>query len=148
MKTKLSLGVVSVIAVLTVAILIFAGCSTQPTSQTISPPIQQPTPEPNSDEYTVEITSEGFNPSTITVEAGETVTWVNKNSVAHWVASANHPDHKVYPESGGCIGSKFDACRGIEPGESWSFTFNQKGSWGYHDHINFKAPFFGKVIVE
>ncbi len=145
MKSKLSLGLLGVLAILIGVMLVTAGCST---SQTISPPIPQPTPEPSDEEYIVEITSGGFSPSEVIIEAGETVTWVNKDSVAHWVASANHPDHKVYPETGGCIGSTFDACKGIEPGESWSFTFNQKGSWGYHDHINFGAPFFGKVIVE
>lgn len=144
MKTKLYLNMqLGMLAALTAVMLIIAGCSSQPT-----PPIPQPSPGPDEEEYIVEITSEGFSPSEVIIKAGETVTWMNKDSVAHWVASASHPDHKLYPETGGCIGSTFDACKGIEPGESWSFTFNQKGSWGYHDHINFKAPFFGKVIVE
>ena len=57
-----------------------------------------------------------------------------------------HPTHAIYPESGGCIGSKFDACKGLKEGESWSFTFNEKGTWNYHDH--FDVSKFGKIIVE
>lgn len=103
---------------------------------------------------TVEVTSSGYNPSTLTIKSGETVTWANKDSSAHWIASAQHPTHKVYPGSDiakcGTPDQKdiFDACNGVGPGDSWSFTFNQKGSWNYHDHLNVKAPFFGKIIVE
>src|SRR3989338_1834097 len=84
---------------------------------------------------TIEITASGFSPKAVTVKSGDTVTWINKDSVAHWTASAVHPTHAVYPEPGGCIGSKFDACRGLAPGESWSFTFTKIGSWIYHDHL-------------
>jgi plastocyanin len=97
---------------------------------------------------TVEITSSGFSPNSVTISAGDAVEFVNKDSAAHWPASAQHPTHSVYPESGGCIGSKFDACKGLKQGESFSFTFNEVGSWNYHDHLNARAPFFGKVIVE
>jgi plastocyanin len=100
----------------------------------------------------VEITAEGFVPSELTVKQGETVTWVNKNTKAHWVASAQHPTHKIYPGSGiekcGTGEAIFDACRGLAQGESFSFTFNEKGSWNYHDHLNVGQPFFGKIIVE
>ncbi|MEK6907304.1 MAG: plastocyanin/azurin family copper-binding protein [Nanoarchaeota archaeon] len=104
---------------------------------------------PGSSEHktlTVEITSEGFNPNPVTIAVGDTVTWVNKDTIEHWPASAMHPTHTVYPESGGCIGSKFDACKGLKLGESWSFTFNEKGTWNYHDHL--VLGLYGKVIVQ
>ncbi len=94
----------------------------------------------------VEITSEGFNPHALTIRSGETVTWVNIGLLSPWPASAVHPSHKVYPESGGCIGSKFDACKGLKQGESYSFTFNQKGAWKYHDHLS--PGDTGTIIVE
>jgi plastocyanin len=124
------------------AVLLVAGCASQST------PPPSTTPPPSSSSYTVEITSAGYSPSTVTVKAGDIVTWVNMDSAPHWIASASHPTHTVYPETGGCIGSTFDACKGLAQGESWSFTFNQKGSWNYHDHLNPQAPFFGKVVVE
>src|SRR3972149_5818942 len=68
----------------------------------------------------VEITATGFIPSSLTIKAGETVTFVNKDTKAHWPASAMHPTHLLYPESGGCIGSKFDACRGLNQDENFS----------------------------
>ena len=71
---------------------------------------------------------------------------MNKDSVPHWPASAVHPTHDEYPQKGGCGGSAFDACREIGPGESYTFVFHYKGTWGYHDHI--KSGFFGSVIVE
>ena len=96
----------------------------------------------------VEVTSTGFSPNPLTVKQGDTVTWINKDTESHWVASAVHPSHNEYPETGGCIGSKFDSCKRLGQGDSWSFTFNTKGSWRYHDHLNPAAPFFGTVVVE
>ena len=95
----------------------------------------------------VEITSTGFSPLTAKVKVGEKVAFVNKDSSrTHWPASAVHPTHAVYPESGGCIGSKFDACEGLAFNAEWTFTFNEKGSWNYHDHLN--PSLTGTVVVE
>ena len=96
--------------------------------------------------FVVEITSSGFSPKTLEISQGDTVTWTNKGSASSQPASAIHPTHTVYPESGGCIGSKFDACRGLAQGESYSFTFNQKGTWGYHDHLSPSRT--GTIVVK
>ncbi|MBI2133719.1 hypothetical protein HYU11_03495 [Candidatus Woesearchaeota archaeon] len=98
----------------------------------------------------VEVTSEGFNPSQVTINAGDTVAWVNKDNKAHWPASAQHPTHEGYPEMGGCANSKFDACKGLAEGESFAFQFNQQGEWKYHDHLNCctNPKFFGTVVVK
>jgi plastocyanin len=95
----------------------------------------------------VSYTDTGFVPSEVTVKQGETVRFVNNGSRDVWPASAMHPTHEVYPEDvvGQCLGSSFDACRGLKLGESWDFTFNQAGSWGYHDHLG--ARYAGRVIV-
>jgi len=103
------------------------------------------TVEITSSTLTVEITSSGFSPKTFEINAGDTVTWTNMDSRSHWPASAVHPTHTVYPEPGGCIGSKFDACKGLSNRESYSFTFNEKGTWGYHDHL--RASLTGTIIV-
>jgi len=106
--------------------------------------------EPPSGSKIIEITQGGFSPQTLTINAGDTVAWINKDTVAHWPASANHPTHEVYPESGGCIGSKFDACHALANGESFAFTFKEKGEWKYHDHLNCctNPAFFGTIIVK
>lgn len=102
---------------------------------------------------TVNITDAGFNPSTLTIKAGETVKFVNSDSsTGHWPASAIHPTHTAYPGSDieKCGGEEastiFDACKSLKNGESWSFTFTEKGEWSYHDHLSPGST--GKIIVE
>ena len=90
----------------------------------------------------------GYAPKTITIQAGESVTFKNQSSESMWPASAIHPTHRVYPTTGGCLGSTFDACRGVLAGGSWTFTFDIAGTWKYHDHLNPSASNSGTVIVE
>ena len=97
-------------------------------------------------ERMIEIASSGFVPETITVGAGTKVKFVNKDVARHWPASAVHPTHSVYPDRGGCIGSTFDACKGLAEGEEFDYTFNHRGSWNYHDHLN--PSLRGMVKVE
>lgn len=100
----------------------------------------------------VEITSSGFSPQELTIKKGETVRWINKQSRPSWPASAQHPTHTVYPGSSilKCETSEkssiFDSCKGLIEGGSWSFTFNEVGSWGYHNHL--ASDNFGKIIVK
>ena len=99
----------------------------------------------------IEITSSGFSPKTLTINQGDKVTFVNKDSQEHWPATAVHPTHTVYPGSDikKCSTAEksniFDACRGLAQGEEYSFTFNEKGSWNYHDHL--VAGLRGTIIV-
>ncbi|HEV8223906.1 MAG TPA: cupredoxin domain-containing protein, partial [Rubrobacteraceae bacterium] len=76
----------------------------------------------------VHVTDEGFEPRSITVEAGRTVVFENAGDEAHWPASDDHPTHQEYPG--------FDPKKPVPPGEEWSFTFDRPGEWGYHDHMN------------
>ena len=94
----------------------------------------------------VVINSQGFSPNMITINAGDKVVWTNKDRDEHWPASAKHPVHNDYPEPGGCIGSKFDACHALKQGDTFEFVFNQKGTWKYHDHMN-PGSIFGTVVV-
>ena len=89
---------------------------------------------------------DGFTPKSLSVKAGEEVVFKNNSPRNMWPASAFHPTHKEYPTSGGCLGSAFDACRGISPGSSWSFKFDISGNWKYHDHL--QPKYFGEIIVE
>jgi len=99
---------------------------------------------------TIAITSSGYSPSTLTINKGDTVTFVNQGSSSNWPASNVHPTHTSYPGSSiqKCGSSQesniFDACHGLRGGESYSFTFNDAGSWRYHDHLH---PTSGGTIV-
>ena len=98
--------------------------------------------EPN----TIEIISSGFSPKTLTISQGDAVTFVNKDTNKHWPASDPHPVHTAYPDKGGCIDSMFDACHGLITEEAFTFIFNQKGTWNYHNHLNPGVK--GKIVVQ
>lgn len=104
------------------------------------------------DEYTVEITENGFSPSSLTIFRGDRVKFVNIGSSPSWPASAVHPTHKVYPGSNiekcGTVEENliFDACEGLAPGEDYTFEFNEIGTWSYHDHLH--ANLRGTIVVE
>ncbi len=111
--------------------------SVTPTPNPITSPVPPPAPTPApKNPAVITYTDSGFSPGTLTVKAGAKVTFENKSSEPFWPASNPHPVHTGYPTTGGCTGSTFDACKGLQPGDSWSFTFNVVGQWGYHDHLN------------
>lgn len=113
---------------------------------------QQTTPPPPktqsqaAEKKVVIYTDSGYSPSTITVKKGETITFKNQSSRSMWTASGVHPTHKLYPTTGGCIGSTFDACKGVQPSGSWSFKFDIVGTWKYHNHLNPSDT--GTIVVE
>ena len=88
----------------------------------------------------------GYAPEALTIKIGQTVVFKNESDQPTWPASAMHPTHNGYPTTGGCIGSVFDACGEVVPGGAWSFQFDQKGSWKYHDHLNPSSK--GTIVVE
>ncbi|MBI5139541.1 hypothetical protein HZA26_02955 [Candidatus Nomurabacteria bacterium] len=94
------------------------------------------------------ISEDGFSPEKITVLKGTTVTWVNKGERPHWPASNFHPKHNLYPESGGCIGSTFDACKGLAKDETFSFKMDRVGVWPVHDHLAPGLTMIVEVINE
>lgn len=94
--------------------------------------------QPLAGKIVINMTDDGFSPSTVNIKQGETVVFKNNGIRDHWPASAIHPTHQVYPE--------FDPKRPIVPGNYWSFTFDKKGIWRYHDHLN--PTFFGTINVE
>ena len=87
--------------------------------------------------YTVSIKADGFHPSTITIQRGDTIRFVNNDTQPRWPASNVHPKHEDYPE--------FDPLTTIGPEESWIFTFARAGEWGMHDHID--PTLAGSIIV-
>ena len=98
------------------------------------------------EEKIITYTDAGYSPSAVNIKVGDVVTFKNESKLAMWPASAKHPTHTVYPTTGGCFGSTFDACKGLQPGESWSFQFDIAGEWKYHDHLTPK--YFGSIVVK
>jgi plastocyanin len=99
----------------------------------------------------IEMSTSGFIPSTLTIQSGEKVIFKAIDTSNRWPASAMHPTHKVYPNSDiqKCGTSEeliiFDSCKGISEGQTYEFTFNEIGTWNFHDHL--QPSKFGKIIV-
>jgi plastocyanin len=84
----------------------------------------QATAEPSA---TVRMTSDGYSPKVLKIKQGQTVEFVNDSDQDYWPASDPHPIHTDYPG--------FDAQKTILPGQSWDFTFQRAGRFGYHNHL-------------
>lgn len=78
-----------------------------------------------------------FAPSTSTIAVGETIQFRNTGQNDKWPASDPHPVHTLH--------AGFDAGRSIVPGGAWSFRFDVRGSWGYHDHLSPNVR--GRIVV-
>jgi plastocyanin len=85
---------------------------------------------PKAGHSTVAIESMKFTPQEITVKAGDTVTWVNRDLVPHTVTSAD-----------GVIDSK-----AIPPGKSWTFRSKKTGKHPYS--CIFHPVMSGSISVE
>lgn len=76
---------------------------------------------------TILYTNQGFVPAQLTVPVGTIVKFVNESDTAMWVASNEHPGHTDLPT--------FDQFSSSEKTSSYTYTFNQKGTWAFHDHL-------------
>ncbi len=86
-----------------------------------------PVPDRANPAATIHMTKDAISPDPVNIRKGETVCWVNEDTVNRWPASNIHPTHEIYPE--------FDPRGGVKPGETWCFTFRKPGIWKHHDHI-------------
>ena len=87
-------------------------------------------------DVTITYSDAGFSPKDLTIKLGQRVRFLNSSSKSFWPASGVHPTHTLYPEkeASDCLGSAFDACKGIAPGGFFDFTLNYVGTWPFHDH--------------
>jgi plastocyanin len=72
-----------------------------------------------------------FGPQTLTVKAGTTVTWTNKDDIPHGIASANNG---------------FAKSRALDTDDSYSFTFTTPGTYQYFCYIH--PHMTGTIVVE
>jgi len=106
------------------------GCSSTQSGTTKSG-TNTATPANSPTANTITIQGSSFNPSTITVAKGDTVTWVNNDTYTHHVASDT--------------AGTFDL--GDQPnGASTSYTFDKSGTFKYHCTIHTSMK--GTVIVK
>jgi plastocyanin len=80
----------------------------------------------------VKIDNFSFGPVTLTVPAGATVTWINRDDIPHTVVSTD--DSKTFKS------------KVLDTDEKFSFTFSKAGTYPYFCSIHPKMT--GKVIVQ
>ena len=80
----------------------------------------------------VTIDNYSFTPSTLTIRAGTTVTWTNRDSEVHTVVADD-----------AAAGFK---SAGLDTDDSFSFTFDKVGSYSYHCSLH--PHMTGKIIVQ
>jgi plastocyanin len=78
----------------------------------------------------VKIDNFSFNPTTVTVPAGTTVTWTNSHDIPHTVVS----DDKIFKS------------KVLDTDETFSYTFTKPGTYPYFCSIHPKMA--AKVIVQ
>ena len=80
------------------------------------------------DELTIVYSGTEFHPKRLEAPVGQRVTFVNDSDERMWPASNIHPTHEILPG--------LEAQGPVEPGESWSFVFEEPGFWRYHNHLS------------
>lgn len=150
MSKKTTLLTVVVAAVLLLAVIAIAmnapdrSTTDKPVTET-SDATEQTTPSTeettSGDEQkvvaTIVYTDNGFEPSSVTVKAGDTVRVENKSSMPLSFNSDDHPSHTKQSELN--VGD-------VPRGGSRDFTVTKTGTWGFHNHEN--ASDTGELIVE
>jgi plastocyanin len=72
-----------------------------------------------------------FGPQSLTVKAGTTVTWTNKDDIPHGIGSADNA---------------FAKSRALDTDDSFSFTFTKPGTYRYFCYIH--PHMVGTIVVE
>ena len=72
-----------------------------------------------------------FTPQTLTVKAGTTVTWINRDDIPHGIASSNN----AFKKSGA-----------LDTDDSYSFSFTTPGTYQYFCYLH--PHMVGLIVVE
>ncbi len=114
------------LAALVGAVVLTAGCTSYgPSSPSSSPQTSA------ASQNTVSMKNIAFNPSSLTINKGASVTWTNDDSTTHTVTS----DTGVW-DSGN-----------LSPGQTYTRQFNDTGTFPYHCSIHVGQGMKGTIIV-
>lgn len=117
MKKKLNTTKINIIILFSfiTPILFLSGCTQQQTNQGIN---------------TISMENFAFNPNTLTISNGTTVTWINNDNVDHIVSA-----------EGGLFNSGT-----LSKGENFTYTFTETGTYNYFCSIH--PGMKGIIIVQ
>ncbi len=156
MSRNLTLGIV--IAVIAVGGFLLVQSQSKTIAPTKTAPdnqTQNQTPEPTAmqeepslEEHearfgknTIILGTNEFMPKTITVNAGDKVTWENKSGELGAINSDDHPTHQKYGPLN--LGEFMDSEH--ITGKRFELVFDKPGTYGYHDHLHPERK--GTVVV-
>jgi plastocyanin len=116
--------------VITALLVAAAGCGDDDTD-----------PSPNPSDATITITSSGVSPTSVTINAGGRITFVNNDTAAHQPSSDPHPAHTDCPALNVSL---------LNPGQqAQTSALNTRRTCTYHDHVNdTNASLRGTVVVQ
>ena len=80
---------------------------------------------------TVSIDNFSFAPQTLTVKAGTTVTWTNRDDIPHGIGSSNNA---------------FKRSAALDTDDNFSFTFTTPGTYQYFCYLH--PHMVGSIVVE
>lgn len=137
MNTKVIIGIIVLAVVLLGGYFYISSNKPAPSvPQMTAQPSSAPAAETTNPD-TINLTSSGFSPSSLTVKAGTKVTWVNQSGADATVNSNPHPVHTDYaPLNLGKLAN----------GATLSLTFDKPGTYGFHNHLNPSQT--GSIIVQ
>jgi plastocyanin len=80
---------------------------------------------------TIEIKDFAFNPQTLTVKSGETITWINRDDEPHTVVS---------------VGKKFQKSSALDTDQAFTITAGAPGTYEYFCSVHPKMT--GTIVIE
>lgn len=130
-NTPIIIGAIVIVLVLIIGAVLFLGMNNNSNIPTNNPPVTNTPATGNAKTYTVDIQNFQFSPSTITIKAGDSVTWTNMDSMSHTVTSSSRNE----------LNSPT-----LANGKTYSNTFSTPGTYSYYCtiHPSMKAT----VIVQ
>ena len=141
-KIGLALGLAALVVLAIIGLIALAKPTPQvPPTTAVTPQNTQPTQVKQTDQpaqnetgpRTITIINSSFQPATITIKKGTTVTWTDQDGVAHTVTTDNK-SAVAAPNS-----------PTLNQGNQYSFKFDTVGTFAYH--CNFHSDMHGTVIV-
>ena len=117
------------IALVMILALGLVACGAKQPAASTTEPGAQPTSAPAGTAAEVKISNFAFDPSSLTVKVGTTVTWTNQDSAPHTITS----------DAG-----DWDSGQ-LSNGQSFSHTFDQAGTFAYHCSVH--PSMTGTIVV-
>jgi len=89
-------------------------------------------------EITIKMSQIKFMPMNLKISKGTKVTWVNDDSVEHYVNTDSHPAHTYFPDQNS---------QALGSGDTYSLTFDTAGIYPYHCSAHADSM-IGSILVE